>query len=178
MMSYWLAMKMPERFAAVAPVMATMPALNLDEAPPAEPVPILMIHGTDDPVLPYEGGRFLGLPDLPSILPLGEDRTVLRFLSAPETVAYWCIQNGVDPVPTTIELPNLDLEDGATGLLSVYGGSSNGAEVFFCEIVGGGHTWPGGPQYLSPILIGNTCRDFHAAEMIWAFFQRHTLDGE
>ena len=36
---------------------------------------------------------------------------------------------------------------------------------------GGGHTWPGGYQYLPEFLIGKTNRDLDASETIWNFFQ-------
>jgi len=38
------------------------------------------------------------------------------------------------------------------------------------EIKGGGHTWPGGYQYLPEFLIGKTNRDLNASETIWNFF--------
>ena len=36
---------------------------------------------------------------------------------------------------------------------------------------GGGHTWPGGYQYLPEFLIGKTNRDLDASETIWNFFK-------
>jgi poly(3-hydroxybutyrate) depolymerase len=38
---------------------------------------------------------------------------------------------------------------------------------------GGGHTWPGGYQYLPEFLIGRTSRDFKATSIIWNFFNAH-----
>ena len=38
---------------------------------------------------------------------------------------------------------------------------------------GGGHTWPGGTQYLAPALIGRVCRDFDASAVIFRFFDEH-----
>ncbi len=40
-------------------------------------------------------------------------------------------------------------------------------------IDGGGHTWPGGEQYAPELVVGETCRDFDANEVIWDFFSRH-----
>jgi poly(3-hydroxybutyrate) depolymerase len=38
------------------------------------------------------------------------------------------------------------------------------------RIIGGGHTWPGGWEYLGEDLIGRTCHDVNACEEIWRFF--------
>ena len=62
--------------------------------------------------------------------------------------------------------------DGCRIVRHVYGGCS-GADTVLCEIKGGGHTWPGGPQYLPVSIIGRTCRDFDATERIWDFFKIH-----
>jgi polyhydroxybutyrate depolymerase len=40
-------------------------------------------------------------------------------------------------------------------------------------IVGGGHTWPGGSQYLPKFVIGPVTRDFSASERAWQFFVDH-----
>jgi len=44
------------------------------------------------------------------------------------------------------------------------------ARPAFYTIEGGGHAWPGGEARLTG---GTTPRDFDAAELIWAFFQKH-----
>jgi polyhydroxybutyrate depolymerase len=46
--------------------------------------------------------------------------------------------------------------------------------VILIRLEGGGHTWPGGSQYLPERLIGPVCRDFDGTELIWAFFRRHS----
>jgi poly(3-hydroxybutyrate) depolymerase len=38
---------------------------------------------------------------------------------------------------------------------------------------GGGHTWPGGYQYLPEFLIGKTNRDLDASKAIWDFFNEY-----
>jgi polyhydroxybutyrate depolymerase len=39
-------------------------------------------------------------------------------------------------------------------------------------VEGGGHTWPGGLQYLPVFLIGKTSRNLNADETMWEFFRR------
>ena len=41
------------------------------------------------------------------------------------------------------------------------------------NIVGGGHTWSGGSQYLPKFVIGPVSRDFSASERAWQFFVDH-----
>jgi len=42
-------------------------------------------------------------------------------------------------------------------------------------VIGGGHTWPGGLQYLPESIIGKTSREFNASEVIWQFFKEHPM---
>ena len=39
------------------------------------------------------------------------------------------------------------------------------------RIDGGGHTWPGGIQFLPALLIGTVNHDINAGEAAWRFFQ-------
>jgi polyhydroxybutyrate depolymerase len=50
-----------------------------------------------------------------------------------------------------------------------------GTEVVVYTIEGGGHTWPGGPQYLPVALVGKASRNLDATQVIWEFFQHHSL---
>jgi polyhydroxybutyrate depolymerase len=45
---------------------------------------------------------------------------------------------------------------------------------FPAVIEGGGHTWPGGPQYLPAFLIGKASHSLDATQAIWDFFKRHS----
>jgi polyhydroxybutyrate depolymerase len=52
---------------------------------------------------------------------------------------------------------------------------ARGTELLLYEIIGGGHTWPGGVQYLPELLVGRTSRELAASEAIWEFLQRFRL---
>jgi polyhydroxybutyrate depolymerase len=41
------------------------------------------------------------------------------------------------------------------------------------EVANGGHTWPGGFQYLPKASVGAVALDFDANERMWAFFKEH-----
>ena len=48
-------------------------------------------------------------------------------------------------------------------------GCADGAEVVFCTITGGGHTWPGG----APFPGGHISADLSATDAMWDFFVAH-----
>lgn len=47
---------------------------------------------------------------------------------------------------------------------------ASGGQVIQLTILGGGHTWPGGPQYARPASIGLASRQIDASETIADFF--------
>jgi polyhydroxybutyrate depolymerase len=67
-------------------------------------------------------------------------------------------------------MPDADPHDGTTASLRDYPGCAEAAQLQLIRVEGGGHTWPGGPQYLPRAIIGLTSQDFAASEVIWAFF--------
>lgn len=62
-----------------------------------------------------------------------------------------------------------DPEDGATAVLSEWRKDGR-VVVALCAIEGGGHTLPGGRQYLPSGTVGNTCRDLDGSRAIIEFF--------
>ena len=52
----------------------------------------------------------------------------------------------------------------------VQAGRSGGPLVAFYSVAGGGHTWPGGPQYLPRFIVGPTTHTFDASQVIVEFF--------
>jgi polyhydroxybutyrate depolymerase len=77
--------------------------------------------------------------------------------------------------PDVNVMPDTDPEDGTRVVREEYNNGRNGTEVALYSIEGGGHTWPGGFQYLPKRKIGVTSRDIDANEVIWAFFKKHSI---
>jgi polyhydroxybutyrate depolymerase len=48
-------------------------------------------------------------------------------------------------------------------------------EVVVYTIEGGGHTWPGGTQYLPVFLVGKASHNLDGTQVIWEFFKKHKL---
>jgi polyhydroxybutyrate depolymerase len=162
MMSHRLGWELSSKISAIAPVAGAMPE-NLPKRPsPPNPVSVLVISGTDDPLVPYHGGEVHLY-----------NKELGRVLSVSESVEHWVKQNACS-VSTIVQVPDNDPNDGTTVSKTTYSGGKDGSEVVFYSIKGGGHTWPSGSQYLSEKIIGRTCRDFGASEVIWEFFKPHS----
>jgi polyhydroxybutyrate depolymerase len=157
-MSFRLGCEAADLFAAIAPVTATMPDDLGPRCKPAKPVAVLVINGTADPLVPYAGGH---------VRAMFAERGAIW--STDRTLAFWAKHNGC-PAPAVRALPDRDPNDGSHVVEADYRGCA-GAPVKLLRVEGGGHTWPGGIQYLPVTWIGPTNRDIDASEVIWRFFK-------
>jgi polyhydroxybutyrate depolymerase len=132
---------------------------------PSEPVSVLAINNVDDPLVPFDGGEIYGHFHT---VKLG------KVLSTEESVMFWVKHNRCSLEPVVTEEPDRDPKDGTLVTSKQYLNGKEGTEVILYIVDGGGHTWPGGIQYLPKWVIGKTSRDFNAAEVIWDFFKRHS----
>jgi polyhydroxybutyrate depolymerase len=56
-------------------------------------------------------------------------------------------------------------------------GQTPEADVQFWRVDGGGHTWPGGIQYLPERMIGPTSHAFDATAVMWRFLAAHIRES-
>lgn len=152
-----IAAELDGRIAAVGPVANNLSESFLSNATPRVPTPLIQIVGTDDPINPFEGG--------PAAIPGNEP-----LIGSDATMAYWADLNSSEP-PTSTALPNL-VQDGTISRRDVFAGGR--APLQRIVVNGGGHTWPGGVQYLPVNVIGRTAMDFSANEELWRFFESQT----
>lgn len=156
--SHYLAAHLSPRIAAIAPVVggiADPPDAGLR---PERPVSVLILQGTTDPLVPYRGGA----------VAFGRG----RIIDTEDAARRWARLNGTAPEPRSTVLP-APARDHCGGLRLTYSGGRDGSEVVLVRLDGGGHTWPGGGQYLPEALIGRVCHDFSATTVIWEFFRTH-----
>ncbi len=157
MMTYRLAIELPGRIAAGAAFIANLP--DPSECANAEqPVPMLIMNGTEDPLMPYDGGS----------IPGGRGEVS----SSPDTRDFWISVNGADPSdPEITEYPDLDPDDGSRVICEDYAPIQIGigAPVRYCRVVGGGHIMPSIEFTVSP---GRQNRDIESAEVAWEFFSQ------
>ena len=159
-LAHALACRDAARWASVAAVVASL-GENVD-CRPSRAVPVLMVNGTEDRLVPWDGTevRFLGM-------------SRGRKLTVPATAAKWAELDGCQPTPVRSELPDR-ADDGVRWSLESWPGCKGGAEVLLYKMEGGGHTWPNGTPYL-PRLVGRTSRDVDFEVLVTAFFRRHPL---
>jgi polyhydroxybutyrate depolymerase len=141
MMSYRLACDLADCIAAVAPVEGAQDT----PCHPANPVSVLVFHGTDDHLVPYDGGS--------TPFQIGSKRTDT---SVAETVAFWVHENGCSAAP------GHDQASGASA--DVYTGCKEGTGVTLYTIPGGHHSWPG---------TSLSHNELPATDLIWSFFAAH-----
>ena len=165
LMSSRLACEKTEKITAIALVAGTIAEDFAPACSPSRAIPILMIHGTKDPFVLWEGG------EIAEKLPRG--RRFGRTLSVPETVKFWVANNRCPSSPIITQEPDKDPKDGTRVRKEAYSDCKDGAEVILYAIENGGHTWPSGHKYLPDIIVGKISKDIDANEIIWDFFKRH-----
>ncbi len=154
MLSYRLACQLTDRLAAIAAVASTMPEYVVPYCSEGEHLPVLIIQGTSDNVVP-----FYGMP-----------RQGLGYMSAANSLLYWARQNecatssGIDPLEDVA--PN----DGTRVLLQTATDCAGNADVMLYGVYFGGHNYPGHPLGLD---LGTTTFDIDATQVIWDFFKAH-----
>jgi polyhydroxybutyrate depolymerase len=144
-------------FAAVAPVAGTLGAGVACN--PSRPVAVLEVHGTADPLVPFGGGTMRGRGGTSDIV------------SAPAMVERWRTADACQGAPATETLANAG--DGTVVHRFASTSCAAGTAVVFYQVDDGGHTWPGGPQYLPKAIIGPTTHAFRASDAIGQFFTAH-----
>ena len=93
-----------------------------------------------------------------------------RVLSTVDTVEHFRRLNGCEKTGLPVLLPDIDRKDGTRVRRTAHTGGADGSEVVLYEIGNGGHTWPGGKQYLRERFVGKVCRDINASRLILEFF--------
>ncbi len=141
MMAYRLACELPGRIAGVGSVAG---AMVLDQCQPDQGVQVIEIHGTEDQLVPYQGG--LVRPEGVATQP------------APPTLAVaerWAALNGCPAGP----------EEETDGLVTTltWTDCPDGADVKLVAVEGGGHTW-----FATGLGAANGAVD--ATTLIWDFF--------
>lgn len=152
-MSYHLACNLPEKIAAIASVTGSMVPGTLEDCFPDPGRPILEIHGTADPTVPYQGASGIAIP-------------------IETVVAHWISANECLLVSDTTDYPDINTGDNSTASRIDYRDCEGDKLVSFIKIFNGGHTWPGA----SITFIGTTNQDLNASSTIWNFFNRFSLD--
>lgn len=151
-MTVLLACRLSDRITAIGSVSGAY-LLPPDQCAPSRPVPVIAFHGTEDPIVPYQGGEVF--------------HSGLFYPDIPTWILQWVRHNGCDPTP-------LDLPSRGEVIGLRYTHCNREADVVLYTVEGGGHAWPGGEK-LPEIIVGHTSDDIDATRVMWDFFSRYSL---
>jgi polyhydroxybutyrate depolymerase len=164
-MAMTLACQRADLFAAAASVTMNLTDGSAETCHPSRPVPMLIMNGTSDPLIPYDGGR-------------GTSRfAVDGYWSTEKTVQFWRNVNGCAPEDAaSTDLEDRDTSDEST-VTRIASTCPQGRDVLLYRINDGGHRMPGAfPDTrfsrLVTVLFGPQNHDIDGAETIWDFFKR------
>lgn len=157
-MSLRMACSLSDRVAAVASVGAAMPKTMI--CLPSRPVPVLMINGTSDPVVPYGGGT--------------EHNMSLSTLSAEDSSKDWGKIDRCNDKPEKGKWVS-KAKGGTETKTDAYEGCQQNAQVELYSLKGAGNTWPGGEQYEAENTVGKTSQDVNGDEIVWNFLSSRKL---
>jgi len=176
-MTYTLSCYIPEKLAAIAPVIMQMGTRLAKQCTPAKPLPVMIINGTADPLVPNAGNN--------------QDPATewLPILSINDTISFWKIRNGITGSPTKTDLPNPVTEvfkgkETPSNIEKYVWSSPNGNEIIWLKVMNGGHwlpTYAGGKALDASNLggfdgsyMGNYNCDYDASGGIYDFLLSHT----
>jgi polyhydroxybutyrate depolymerase len=157
--THLLGCELSETLAAIGPVAGTMAENIASQFSPQQPVSVVEFHGTQDPIVPWDGGEARG-------------ESGGKVLSVSETVSLWVNVNRCPASPSKTVLPDKDPSDGTRVWCDVYSPGQGYSAVVLYGVEGGGHAWPDSDRPLAP-QSGRITHDVNATEVIWDFFADH-----
>ena len=138
------------------------------EPVPQQAIPVTIMAGTGDPIVPYQGGPLNARGKIGRTLRRRTarhgDQPAERVVAPVEAVARdWAAGNGITGDPAVEHLPEIAGDPPVTRLTWAAPGCP---PVVLYRIEGGGHGWPGGPQFLPARLVGPIPRHLDATGIL------------
>jgi len=151
--TYYLGSELSDIVAAIAPVAGAIAYKDEDDAEfsyipdPENPVSVIVFHGTNDSLMPYEGDAWQ--------------------IGINESVEFWVEHNGCDPIP------DVNVSESGRIIRRTYINGDNGTEVVLYTTVGGDHWWPGNDWGSETGWLYDSIQEIDATDLIWEFFENH-----
>ncbi len=162
MMTFRLACEAADVFAAFVPVIANLPENAEPDCQPSRPLSMMVMNGTADRLIHWEGGRVAGM------FPGDRGRT----LGTHRTMEVFGALNGCDEVRrvTPVDIgfdPVVSLD------LHRFTGCRDGADLRLYAFSGMGHRWPGAYPLSerAEALMGPAPRNFPMNREVWSFLK-------
>jgi polyhydroxybutyrate depolymerase len=165
MLTHYYAAERAATLAAIAPVSGPLGSRVTPDRPewrvppPQVPLPVIILHGTSDENVPFNGGA------------RDDDPDGRQYVSAQESAEFWVEQNRCDPLPV-----KMNQREGAVKVTS-WIGCSDGAAVDLYALQDWYHQWPG-PYFTDQLDPKYPLHGFDAAKVIWRFFENHKRQAE
>lgn len=160
-LAFRAALTAPDEFQAFAAIGAHLPVdEELGCAPAEDPVSILLVSGTEDPINPFGGGE---------VHPPGGGSPG-RVRSAEATARYFAELAGTPGEPVAELCPDKEADDGTRVETRRWSAGRHGVELMVVH--GGGHALPSPTGRFPEPVVGRTSRDLDGAAAIWRFFSR------
>jgi polyhydroxybutyrate depolymerase len=147
-MTVTLACFLSDRIAAIAPVAGLF---LFPGCPSVRPVSVIAFNGTDDKLVPFEGGSVSG--------------SDLQVPPVEDSLKQWAEHDGCTSGPQDERVSD-------HVRLRRYDDCAGGATVELYAVEGGGHTWPGAAI---DVPLGATTHEISATDLMWAFFEAHPI---
>jgi len=151
-MSLKLAGRLGNRITSIASVCGVITAGTVAAYNSPKPIPAMLIHGTNDQEVYYNGGQ-------------------TGWYSVNQTIDLLINKNLCQSSPETLYVPNIDIHDQSTIEKYTYRSSANTSQVILFKVIGGRHVWPDAP----PIGTVPINRDINATKEIWNFFKQFPI---
>ena len=160
MMTLRLACEAADVFAAFVPVIANLPEPAEHDCRPSRPIPMMVMNGTVDRLILWDGGPVAGM------FPGDRGRT----LSTSRTMAVFAALNGC-AADSLSHVGNSGTDPAVTLTVHRYSGCNDGVDLRLYAFVGMGHRWPGGNPLPAAFedLMGPAPRGFPVHDEIWSF---------
>jgi len=162
LMTLRLGCDLSQKLSAIAPVIANIPKRYIGQCKPKTTLPILLMNGTADPIVPYRGGEMKFFKKR-----MGE------VVSTDRTIEFWRRHNHCHKIPTITHLPDVNKRDKSNVKVRLYKGCNHNATVKLYTIQGGGHTMPSKKGFNMPKIVGQKNRDIEGIQVIVDFLLKH-----
>jgi len=158
MMSMRLAEEIPEKLIAFASIVASEP-VNTECVKSNQAISGLIMNGTLDPILPYDGGHIVPMRGL--------------LYSTDNLVSSWVNRIQANPIAEEFVFPDINPDDESTVTKYTYANADQNTRVVHYKVTGGGHTEPSKVERYRGIykrIVGNQNGDIEMVDEVWEFF--------
>jgi polyhydroxybutyrate depolymerase len=164
-MAFYLAEKLPNRIAAIAPVSGgRIP----DSSKALKPMPIMYFHSLDDPRALYHGG-------LGPAFPFTNQHVLHPDIDA--VLAAWAKINGCSGARKQVDLRTYASEEKFHTAHKLVYQDCKRAPIILWQLEKSGHVWPGGRQDYLESVLGESTQVIDANEEMWQFFQQFRVNS-